>query len=342
MAHNVDMGTQAGTLLEQEPTNWRSVGLSLLIHVVLLVALGLIWTTRQAGGGDEGPRPVAIVLASANEEPEYFDQQDLMEETVQADTAPSMQQALPDEAPPVDTARVVAEVPPIEMPLPGFNSTEMARVTPGNTDTRNIRLTPEQQKMLAAESAAFDARRPRGPATSISVFGSGQMTGRKFVFVIDRSKSMGGQGLNVLDGAASELAGAINSLEEFHQFQIVAYHHKTVAIGTLSLLDATDENKSEVSNFIANLAAFGGTEHEAALTVALSMGPDVVVLLTDGGLPELNESQLARIRRAADGAQIHCIQFGSGPAQNPNTFMRKLAGQNVGTYRYIDVSNWSR
>ena len=195
--------------------------------------------------------------------------------------------------------------------------------------------------MLAAESAAFEARRPKGPATSLSVFGSGQMTGRKFVFVIDRSKSMGSQGLNVLTAAASELGAAINSLEDHHQFQIVAYHHIPITIGPRQLLNATEDHKGEVANFIANLAAFGGTEHEGALFTALSMNPDVVVLLTDGGLPVLNESQLMRIRRAADGAQIHCIQFGSGPSQSSNTFMRQLAGQNVGSYRYIDVSTWS-
>ncbi|MGI9519476.1 MAG: VWA domain-containing protein, partial [Pirellulaceae bacterium] len=208
-------------------------------------------------------------------------------------------------------------------------------------EPRDIRLTPEQQKMLAAESAAIEARRPRGPPTSLSVFGSGQMTGRKFVFVMDRSKSMGAQGLNVINAAASELGAAISSLEDHHQFQIVAYHHMPLTIGPRELLNATEDHKGEVAEFITNLAAFGGTEHEGALFMALSMNPDVVVLLTDGGLPSLNESQLTRIRRAADGAQIHCIQFGSGPSQNSNTFMQKLAVQNVGSYRYIDVSTWS-
>ncbi|MGI9517052.1 MAG: hypothetical protein ACR2NP_08410, partial [Pirellulaceae bacterium] len=162
------MGTQAGTLHEPDATNWKSAGLSVVIHVMLFVALGLLWTTRQIGGGDEGSRPVSIVLATASEEPEYFDEQDLIEETMTDESASAMDQALPDETPPLDTTQLVSEIPPIDMPLPGINSTDMARVNPSNAEPRNIRLTPEQQRMLAAESAAIEARRPRGPPTSLS------------------------------------------------------------------------------------------------------------------------------------------------------------------------------
>ena len=76
--------------------------------------------------------------------------------------------------------------------------------------------------------------------------------------------------------------------------------------------------------------------------MALSLNPDVVVLLTDGGAPELNESQMARLKRSAAGAQIHCVQFGTGPLQQTSNFMKKLAAENLGTYRYIDVTEWNQ
>jgi hypothetical protein len=322
----------------------RSIGLSLGFHVFVLVLLGLLWTTRPIGGGDEQPRRVEIVLASSDEHPEYLEQTDLQEaEHSGEDTPASLSEMLPaSDAPPIDTAQMLDDAAPIDLPLPGLDSTAMARPEARPGSPREIQLTPEQQEMLAAERAAFDARRPKGPATTLSVFGSGELTGRKFVFVIDRSKSMGGQGLNVLAAAADELSRAVNSLKEFHQFQIVAYHHQTLCISRRELLNATDDAKAQVGEFIDNLAAFGGTEHEAALIMALSMNPDVVVLITDGGLPELNESQLKRISRAAHGAQIHCIQFGSGPQQDLNTFMRLLAAQNSGTYRYIDANELNK
>ena len=313
----------------------------MVIHTGVLVGLALLWTSRVVGGGgDEGPRRVEIVLASAADETEYFDEADLMQSEATA-SSPAAEESIPDEPPPIDVSELVNEVAPIDLPLPGINSSDMT--TPTQTSVLpSTELSEAQKKMLARESAAFAARQPRGPATTIKVFGSGEMSGRKFVFVLDRSRSMGAQGLNVIRAASDELTKAINSLEPFHQFQIVAYHHRTLTIVRRSLLNGTDENKKEVAGFISGLAAFGGTEHELALIMALSMSPDVVVFMTDGGIPELNESQLARIRRAAGGAQIHCVQFGLGPQQQTTGFMRKLAGQNLGTFRYIDVTEWNR
>ncbi len=323
--------------------DWRSFALSLAIHSVVIVSFGLLWTTRIIGGGDEAPRRVEIVLATNDDKFEYLEQADLETSPDSGEQVNDPAEWLPDIAtPPLDTSELPGEAAPLDIPLPGFDSTEMARPDARPGAPRESHLTPEQLQMLAGEQAAFEARRPKGPATTLKVFGSGDLTGRKFVFVIDRSKSMGGEGLNVMPAAARELTSAINALESFHQFQIVAYHHQNLTISRRALLNATLEAKAEVGEFINNLAAFGGTEHESALITALSLAPDIVVLLTDGGMPELNESQLRRINRAANGTQIHCIQFGQGPQQNLNGFMRTLAAQNAGTFRYIDVNQWGK
>jgi hypothetical protein len=324
-------------------SDWRSAALSLLLHVVIFVTTGLLWTSRMVGGGDEHPRRVEIVLAPVDDRQEYLQKPDFESAADSGDPNPDPAEWLPaSESPPLDTSQLLAESAPIDIPLPGFDSSEMARPQAVAGAAKVSQLTPEQMQMLAAEQAAFEARRPKGPPTTLNVFGSGDLTGRKFVFVIDRSRSMGSQGLNVLTAAADELSKAVASLQSFHQFQIVAYHHQTLTISRRALLNATDDAKREVAGFIHNLAAFGGTEHETALTAALAMDPDIVVLLTDGGLPELNEAQLRRINRAAKGVQIHCIQFGQGPRQQLSGFMQTLAAQNSGTYRYIDVSQWNK
>lgn len=341
MVTGTDIGNEPAPPADSRRGEWRSVVLSVLIHTALLVALALMWTSRAIGGGDEGPRRVEIVLASATDDSEYFDEADLTEASEADSQASAASDAVPDDPPPIDVSELVNEVAPIDLPLPGVTSTEMTTPTQ-SAALPKAELTDAQKQMLAAESAAFVARLPKGPPTSLRVFGSGELSGRKFVFVIDRSRSMGAQGLNVLNAATRELSTAIDGLENFHQFQIVAYHHRTMTIEQRRLLNATEQNKAQVPEFMNNLAAFGGTEHELALNMALGMGPDVVMLLTDGGMPELNQAQLDRIRRAAGGAQIHCVQFGSGPLQQNTNFMRKLAGQNAGTYRYIDVTEWNR
>jgi len=138
------------------------------------------------------------------------------------------------------------------------------------------------------------------------------------------------------------LGVALEALKPEHSFQIVAYHQSSVTMGQRELLAGTPENKSRVPNFIQGLVAFGATRHENGLTTALTFQPDIVVLITDGGLPSLNEGQIhTMVTMAGSRTQIHCLQFGSGANQENDNFMMRLARQTTGSYRYIDVNDWN-
>ena len=195
--------------------------------------------------------------------------------------------------------------------------------------------------MIAKEQRELKALQPKGPPASISVFGSGELKGQRFVFVIDRSQSMGSQGLGVLKRAVKELSTAINQLEDYHQFQIVAYNDRTITMSRREMLPASEFNKKQAPEFINGLIAFGGTSHDYGLYAALAFHPDVVVLMTDAGFPELNGGQLNEMKIMSRGkVQIHTIQFGSGPFQVDDNFMKQLALQSQGSFRYIDVNQW--
>jgi hypothetical protein len=151
---------------------------------------------------------------------------------------------------------------------------------------------------------------------------------------------MGGTGLGALEAAKGELVRALSRLEPSHRFQVIAYNQKCAYLhGVRSLLAATDRNVEGVRDFLAGLAAFGGTEHELALGLALSLKPDVVFLLTDGADPHLSAPQLRQIQKLAAGrTSIHCVQFGSGPLQDKDNFMMRLSRQNNGGYQYVQMS----
>lgn len=227
------------------------------------------------------------------------------------------------------------ELPSINLPkhagLVGAPSTLSARGSPQATTTFDY------SNVLADAEARRAARAAQGNSVNMSLFGGPNAQGRSFVFVIDRSKSMGTSGLDALSDVAVELETALSHLEPVHRFTVIAYHHQPYYLDGRKLLPATEENKKRIAKFFRSLAAFGQTEHEMGLKAALFLNPDVVYLMTDGGLPALDKPKRDLIRREArrSGSTIHCIHFGTRPRPQDGHFMMLLAKENAGGYSYV-------
>jgi hypothetical protein len=177
----------------------------------------------------------------------------------------------------------------------------------------------------------------QGTPGGLTVFGA-QARGRTFVMVIDRSASMGAQGLGALSAAADELARQMGSLDERQRVQIVAYHAAPSQLDA-HWLPATPQNKERLLKYLRGLPAFGSTNHTAALTTALKLKPEVIFLITDGDDPGMDPGQLRIIRELARGrTTIHTIHFGRGSEGGPSDhFMRKLAADNGGGYVWVNA-----
>ncbi len=169
--------------------------------------------------------------------------------------------------------------------------------------------------------------------------------GYKFVFLIDRSGSMGGDGRKTLRAVKTELVESLKNLDSVHQFQLVFYNQRPKVLnpsgrpGRLSF--ATEENKRRAERFLDSISADGGTNHLDALQLALRLQPDVIFLLTDADDPVLDAQQLAKIRRRASGIRINAVEFGAGPKPAGDSFLALLARQNGGGYAYVDISSFS-
>jgi uncharacterized protein with von Willebrand factor type A (vWA) domain len=168
--------------------------------------------------------------------------------------------------------------------------------------------------------------------------------GYKFVYVFDRSGSMGGKGRESLKAVKAELFRSLKDLDSVHQFQIIFYNERpsifnpSGAPGRLAF--ATEENKQRAIRFIDSIAAGGGTDHEQALRLAIRLQPNVIFLLTDADDPKLSPAQLEKIQRMAGGIVINAIEFGPGPKPEGASFLADLARQNGGGYVYIDISKY--
>lgn len=321
---------------------WKPAVFSFGLHLLLFAAILYFWRSTAEIPSGESMRSVELVLAETTPEQSttYFDQtQALPPTTTQPELAAVLPQALP------ESVTVEGASAPAEPTLPSVSRDAAAMAQAAGSKSSGAggggQLSAAELEAIAEEQRLLAAAQPRGEPATLQVFGSGGLTGRKFVFVLDRSNSMGSGGLGVLDQAAVELQQAVNQLSEVHHFQVVAYNHSTEMIAARALLPADAGNKAQVQDFVRQLAAFGATEHELGLIAALALKPDVIVLMTDGGLPELSAFQMDTIRRmAGPRTQIHCLQFGAGPLQASTPFLQTLAHQNHGSFRYIDVNDW--
>jgi len=190
----------------------------------------------------------------------------------------------------------------------------------------------------------------RGPVESVYLFGL-EGTGRRFVYLIDRSASMNDREGRPLAAVKSALIESLQSLTEAQSFELILYNEwpqiylpgPTDSAGGSRLLRGDAETIERVIRYVRGARAFGDTDHLAALRSALRLGPDVLFFLTDGRQPPLSGQDLEEVRRWAgrSGTVIHAIEFGADASPPVETFVRTLAGQNGGEYRYFPTDSLS-
>ncbi len=205
--------------------------------------------------------------------------------------------------------------------------------------------TPTDAKELIKSSG-------RRPAGGEETSGLGQTTffdiaakGNRFVYVLDRSGSMFDHG--AIRVAKEELVVSLAALEQTQQFQVLFYNQSLLELtgnGDRPAMQwATDINRTLARQFISSVQPDGGTDHMPALKKALRYQPEHLFFLTDADQPILSARELNEIKTANNGrTAIHCVEFGKGPELNADNFLKKLARENGGTYRYRDVTKFGR
>jgi von Willebrand factor type A domain len=178
-----------------------------------------------------------------------------------------------------------------------------------------------------------------GNYTRTKVFGL-EAQGTKFVYVFDRSGSMGEDHGKPLKAAKAELLASLADLDEHNQFYIIFYNQEPRLFdggpAKGQLVFATPENKQAATDFVNSITADGNTNHTSALMAAICLRPDVIFLLTDGEeKDDLTAADLDRIDRLnGGGASINVIQF--APTPRPGSSLVELAKSNRGQNVFID------
>lgn len=173
----------------------------------------------------------------------------------------------------------------------------------------------------------------KGGKTSISLFG-GTGSGNKFTFIFDRSGSMTG---HQMETSKKQLIMALQSLKSHNEFSIVFFDHLPEMYSG-GMQKAIPINISKASSYVDGISTRGGTEHIPALQMGIKLRPDCIFFLTDGEFVGDEKQQLVDIKQHAKGIQINVIQLGDNQKEpSPDSFLRQLAQQNNGDYKYIWV-----
>jgi len=312
-----------------EPFRWSGLPswlISLALHLALMLVLGIaLGAAKRQGAAPVRTAEVGIALKPSDGSTDYYhgpDQgtTDQAAATSQAAGTAGLESILSDQ-PPIDPTAAL----PATHTAPGLGALEGGRVGSAS----------------GATAGQGSGSRGIGGKARTQVFGiPGE--GYKFVYVFDRSGSMGGSGRSALSAAKAELLASLASLEQTHQFQIIFYNDRPARFNPTGdpnrLVFANERNKTLAQRFVNSITAEGGTRHEEALIAAIKLHPDVIFFLTDADEPKLWPDQLARINRLAAGITIHAIEFGYGPQSDADNFLVRLARQNGGQHAYVDVS----
>lgn len=318
---------------DDRPLNQRvpAWAMSLLLHVVIVVSL-FIWVDGKGSGSiSEGERGVGIAVAHRMaDRTEYVE---VSSETA-AESTTGNPQNLPAAAAAAATPPAVAQ--PID--LSGFLAD--ATAIPSSSGGGGVGSAIVGSDSGGSGVGDLSASGPKATTTFFGVSGSG----RRFVYVFDRSDSMNNFDGRPLASAKAEILRSLDLLSGEQQFQIVFYNNRPSYFEPTGqafwLLPADESMKQRAKVFVRAIEADGGTEHFDALKLALRLQPDVIFFLTDARIPQLRRNQLDEIRHRCvqAGTTIHAIEFGVDTVAPEVSFLRVLAAENSGEYRYIDVT----
>lgn len=259
-----------------------------------------------------------------------------------AESTPSWQSLIPELPPDPGTGESRATLP--QEPDPGVANQPETRpermpnssMPPGNGKSGTASLSHGSRKgsFHSTTGSRSSARH------STSFFGAAG-SGRAFVYVIDCSGSMSSR--SILERARGELLASLAALPPTALIQVIYYNEEPQAAPTegsaTQLLRNSAAQRMKLEQFSRSVVVGGGTNHLAALELAIRFDPHAIFWLTDGDEPSLSGDELRQLqRRNRRGIPIHAVEFGYGPALVRNSFLRQAAQASGGEYQYRDLA----
>lgn len=164
------------------------------------------------------------------------------------------------------------------------------------------------------------------PWKQTSFFGI-RAKGQLFIYVVDCSGSMLEE--DRLIRAKRELRRSVLSLQHPQRFKVVFYNDQVVPMPGDLPRSADLASKSQMVQWLRLIEPDGETDPRGAMSLALSLRPDAVFLLSDGEFPEGTVEAIA----CKNGRKIpiHCVDLSSGAGGDQ---LQQIARDSGGQYRW--------
>ena len=237
-----------------------------------------------------------------------------------------------------------------ELPAPDAAEPDLQPVELFATST--IDLAPAAPGLTAADAAGA-AGQSGGASGAIGGDQSGargtffgiSATGHTFVYILDKSGSMGGDRYR---RAADELIRSVDALHSTQQFYVFLFSDEVTAMfdspSPLPLpVRATTQNKQRLATWLDGVKPGGSTNPTEALRLSMRMGGSAIFLLSDGEFDRRSGRRKASplqpdqdafgIVAAGGGDQpIHTVALESASGSQS---LKRLSSMTAGEYRFV-------
>ena len=289
--------------------------ISMLVHLVLLLVLGLI-TLAAPSVAD-----YAIIVASEEgEEP--------LEQMAEIDLSEDLEN-MENLSPSLD-APSISESEMSELTL-ATNVADVSDIGPQAVEHDSV---SQINAIFSEDGTAMESLSDKVGKMTASFFGS-KAKGRRFVFVVDNSNSMQRGRFHT---AVNELIRTVEQMEADQYFYVIFFSDTAYPLFWPSpvsqLVPATRKNKERLQQWLYTVELCLHTRGSDAMQLALSLRPDAIYVLGDGAFTDNTTNQLT----AAHNRRTPIFTLGMQVPERGKSQLTQIAKANNGTYRLVTVA----
>lgn len=331
MSREVPVESSVGAAIWVERGWYAALAVSTVVHLSAIVATSLVPVEPQPL--DTGRKTIESEWSSGELKTELTSFEPTVEvPVIQADRIPGGSDsaaaaiAVEDSNTPVNPTEPLRELPEI--------SSWIAELAKQNDLARVVGPVHSGKSSKLGTGNGGGAGNGTGNGLGQGQFFDTKAEGKRFVFVVDRSRSMNypypGEYKTRFNRVKIEIGRSITQMNAEAEFYIIFFNDGLLPMPTESYLPVGSDARAKSFEWLAAVPADGNTDPRPALRMALNMKPDAIYFLTDGEFqPEISHDLESLVQR---NVPIHTFSLANPNAEKT---LKAVAEHNGGQYTFV-------